>query len=78
MAEGNFLSIPHITKIQMDRALIYVGKEMRRVLNWQSKEVLLGIAINNVLLLVKPEAAENLRESIDKVIKRLEQLKEKI
>jgi len=71
-------NLPLIQKIKIDRALIYISKEIREALKWESKEDVLGIAFDSMLILIKPNNVNSIRSLIDETIKRLELLRDRI
>jgi len=65
-------NLPFIGRVRLDRALIYVSKEVRNITKWESKEDLLGIATDNLLILIKPDTSKSFRENISDTIKKIE------
>jgi len=67
----------YIGYLKVYRSNVYLSKELRETLGWGNEEALIGIGIDNALLLIRNVNA-SIREIIEKAIKSLEEFKKKL
>jgi len=63
---------------KLEKAQLYLSKELRKILGWKTEEQLVAIASSNILVLFKDENYGNLVEPINKAIEKLNEIKKKL
>jgi len=67
-----------VMPVKLERAQLYLSKELRENLKWKTEERLTAIVSYNVLILFREEDYSSLIEAINKVIEKLSEIKKKI
>jgi len=63
---------------KIERAQLYISKELRSVLGWKSEEEITAIASDSILLLFRSQEFENIKKAIDWAIEKLNEIRGKI
>jgi len=61
-----------ILPVKLERAQLYLNKELRNLLGWRSDENLICMVLDNVLVLYRENDYENIIQAISKISERLQ------